>query len=786
MKIFKIFILLSIVFLHHAQAQVFVSASATGLGNGSSWTNAYTNLQNAINAAKSGQEIWVKSGTYFPSRDRNGTIPTNPRDATFVLKEGIKLYGGFAGAETSLSERNPETNTTILSGDIGVKNDETDNIYTLLLCVDLTSSSRLDGFTVTKANNNRTSGAITIASYIVYHNTGGAGWILSSDIIITNNKFIGNKSNSSTGGLSILYGSNLTFANNVFMGNESVNQAGAIYSSGSSVSFDNCIFLQNFAGQGAAAYIVNNGVSGFISNCTFTDNKSKADGGALLFYSSDPLLRNEIKITDSKFDKNTCVPGGVLNGLITISTRGGAIHAERTNLNIVRCDFTNQIINSLSSGVAMGGAISLGYDTSTKIDKCNFINNSIIPSNRGNSGSGGAIFALSDIEISNCIFAGNHSAGSSGALSLTSVPSTKNRIAVSNSVFTQNTAELYAGAISYGTNASSYPVGFTNLTFHANKAKLQGGAIYLNWGISDAQRTTQLQNCVFEDNSINEIAFSQASQSAYLLATNNRYHTENFSGLLFNDATNPIGKDGIWRTIDDGLRINACSIVADAGTNAALILPGTKNLWTQNDVDIVGNKRVKGENVDLGAYESDASTKPELTNSLPAIVVNTGAKQIVINLDDYFSSTVGNKNTYSITNGNPESGLYQAIITDNILTISFHETLSGSSQINFSILSACGLSSNETISVIITPSLSTEDVTMDRSLFLYPNPVESTLMISGSTPIDSYEIINMLGQTIKKSSFDLRQADVKNLTTGIYYIIINSDNKIHKFKFYKK
>jgi hypothetical protein len=234
------------------------------------------------------------------------------------------------------------------------------------------------------------------------------------------------------------------------------------------------------------------------------------------------------------------------------------------------------------------------------------------------------------------------------------------------------------------------------------------------------------------------------------------------------------------------LRINVCSLVVDAGINTGLILPGTQNLWIQGDLDITGNKRIRGSQLDLGAYESDANASPILTSPLPVVVVNAGGAQTVINLDNYFSIAAGSTNSYVITSTNPESGLYQAIIANSILTISFHETLIGSGLISISVLNACGLVSNETINVTVTSNLSTEDMQMDDSLFLYPNPAKDVLMVSGSYPIHSYKIINVLGQTIQNSLFDVRQADVKDLANGVYYIIINSDDKFYRLKFYKK
>jgi len=77
---------------------LYVNASATGLDNGTSWTDAYTQLQDALSAAISGDEIWVAQGTYKPG-DSGATT------ATFTLKDGVAIYGGFAGTETSRSAR---------------------------------------------------------------------------------------------------------------------------------------------------------------------------------------------------------------------------------------------------------------------------------------------------------------------------------------------------------------------------------------------------------------------------------------------------------------------------------------------------------------------------------------------------------------------------------------------------------------------------------------------------------------------------------------------------------
>ena len=69
-------------------------------------------LQSAIAAAQAGDQIWVAAGTHTPTTGLD-------RNTTFSLKNDVAIYGGFAGTETGLNERNINNNVTILSGEIG-------------------------------------------------------------------------------------------------------------------------------------------------------------------------------------------------------------------------------------------------------------------------------------------------------------------------------------------------------------------------------------------------------------------------------------------------------------------------------------------------------------------------------------------------------------------------------------------------------------------------------------------------------------------------------------------
>ncbi|MEZ6082960.1 MAG: FG-GAP repeat protein [Phycisphaerae bacterium] len=101
-------------------SRLYVDDSATnGLNDGSSWANAYVHLQDALAQAEHYcgiSEIWVAAGTYRP--DEGAMQTPGDRMATFQLISGLAIYGGFAGTESTLEDRDIDTNGTILSGDL--------------------------------------------------------------------------------------------------------------------------------------------------------------------------------------------------------------------------------------------------------------------------------------------------------------------------------------------------------------------------------------------------------------------------------------------------------------------------------------------------------------------------------------------------------------------------------------------------------------------------------------------------------------------------------------------
>jgi hypothetical protein len=86
-----------------AAGTIYVDFDAIGAATGANWTDAYTSLQDALTAATSGDQIWVAEGIYYP--DVGSGLIDDDRTETFTLVDGVGIYGGFIGTESSVGER---------------------------------------------------------------------------------------------------------------------------------------------------------------------------------------------------------------------------------------------------------------------------------------------------------------------------------------------------------------------------------------------------------------------------------------------------------------------------------------------------------------------------------------------------------------------------------------------------------------------------------------------------------------------------------------------------------
>ncbi|MFK7804015.1 MAG: choice-of-anchor Q domain-containing protein, partial [Anaerolineae bacterium] len=274
-----------------AAGVIHVNAAVSGGSNdGTSWTNAYSDLQSALGSATNGDEIWVAKGVYTPG---------NAATDTFQLVENVAIYGGFDGVETIRSERDWKTNLTVLSGDID-DNDTADsngvltttanivgtNSYHVVTGSGVSGTAVLDGFTVTAGQ----------ATGVDPHNRGGGLLNVSGSPTLINVTFAANSGNGG-GGLFNNNQSNPALTNVSFVANSAVFDGGAVFNNNQSgPTFINVSFSANSAPIGGAVFN-NNQSDPTFTNATFSANSAtgiNGRGGGMLNANSNPTLINSI------------------------------------------------------------------------------------------------------------------------------------------------------------------------------------------------------------------------------------------------------------------------------------------------------------------------------------------------------------------------------------------------------------------------------------------------------------------------------------------------------------
>jgi len=99
-----------------SQTVIYVDQNSDGGNDGSSWSNAFIYLQEALSKAQTGDEVWVASGVYTP--DKGPGSNSGDRSARFEVAGGVCLYGGFRGGELLVESREQGVYPTVLSGDL--------------------------------------------------------------------------------------------------------------------------------------------------------------------------------------------------------------------------------------------------------------------------------------------------------------------------------------------------------------------------------------------------------------------------------------------------------------------------------------------------------------------------------------------------------------------------------------------------------------------------------------------------------------------------------------------
>ncbi len=385
---------------------IYVNGNATGFNNGSSWSNAYKYLQDALAASMSGDQLWVTQGTYKPDCSTSQPTGSGNPAASFKFKKGIALYGGFAGAETDITQREENVNRTILSGDLSGNDDASfDNMgdnsdYVVIASID-SGNNIFDGFVITggnKAGMQITQSNGTISNCTFQHNHGYKG-----------------------GGVSISV-SNTVFNNCIFKNNQARILGGGIYNTGSEgiytndcgikpfsckITLNRCEFTDNQAlgwDEGGGGLYNHIGAYAKVSDCVFLNNSTtgtRGYGGAIC-----STIYSVLEVVNTKFRYNSASQGGGVN-LSSNFASPGSQPTDPVNL----CTIPSRLIN------------------------CEFTGNSSSYPTPGATG-GAVVMAASRVEIGNCLFIGNSSNYSGGAIGVQ-----VSHVVVNNSTMVFNSAQ---------------------------------------------------------------------------------------------------------------------------------------------------------------------------------------------------------------------------------------------------------------------------------------------------------------------------------------------------------
>ncbi len=342
-----------------------------GANNGTSWTDAYVFLQDALVEAETADkpvEIRVAQGVYKPNQG------VNIRQVIFFLINEVTLAGGYAGlGELDPNERNFELYETILSGDLAGNDVDVNNPSDLLSeptrsdngpiiysGYSINKTAVLDGFVITGGRN-------TAVPFELIVGGGGIKIDNGSSPTISNCTFIGNAALACGGGMLTKKNSSPIVTNCKFIRNYAWGSGGGVYNASSNPIFSDCLFEGNYAGTRGGGmgnfselfWGLEQNCKPVIINCIFSDNFSESNGGGVSFNENCNLI-----IFNCSFIKNFGNNGRALSS--------DSLH-RKNNIKLTNCilwNGGNEISNDDSSIITITYSnIQGGWEGNGNIDE---------------------------------------------------------------------------------------------------------------------------------------------------------------------------------------------------------------------------------------------------------------------------------------------------------------------------------------------------------------------------------------------------------------------------------
>ncbi len=320
------------------------------------------------------------------------------------------------------------------------------------------------------------------------------------------------------------------------------------------------------------------------------NSQQSACGGALRFYNS-----NNVIISHSTFYHNLTI------------LKGGALYAENSNLNIFNCEVDSNF-GFNEEGVYMHGAGFQFNNCNVKMENMYFHNNYC-----ENCYGGGANFDSCNVYVNNAVFEDNYAVNAAG---MGIQRCNDYEVKISNSLFDNNIAYHYGGAMAI---AASSPI-VNNVTMTNNFTVSAGGGAMQFY----SEANPVFKNCIIwdndwydEHNSISDGSqifiwgYDCRPQFYNSILQGGFKEVHGYENIAVYDTASMLDSDPLFiDTQNRNFQLSDGSPAINSGDTTGLLIPIT---------DLAGNQRIIGNIIDMGCYESDATSLKEINTDIKNI-----------------------------------------------------------------------------------------------------------------------------------------------------------------------